>query len=143
MNTTTYIQDAVKGFENLYGGELTEQQRDNLTRACEYAEKIRRIDADRVPEIILARGDHAGGIEVALDDELNLVKILHNFRGAYKDLDEYLCEVYLDELGLTDDSLRAYASLFTDYKEYKRSLEMQGWVFAPNPDHTLTYVFIA
>lgn len=36
MGNPQYIQDAVDGFESLYGEELTGQQRANLVEACEY-----------------------------------------------------------------------------------------------------------
>lgn len=142
MNTT-YIQDAVRGFENLYGEELTEQQRDNLTHACEYGETTQGIDSDLATEIILAWGNRTEDMDVALDNVEKLKTILCNFRGSYEDLSEYLDKTYLDEVGISDPELRSYAAIFTDDKKYQRSLEMHGWVFAPNSDCTSTYVFSA
>ena len=45
MENTQYIHNAVDGFENLYGEELTEQQQRNLVEAVEYGEISLGMDA--------------------------------------------------------------------------------------------------
>ena len=53
MGNPQYIQDAVDGFESLYGEELTGQQRANLVEACEYGEISLGVDADLATDALM------------------------------------------------------------------------------------------
>jgi len=143
MGNPQYIQDAVDNFEDLYGGELTAKQRQNLVEALEYGGISLGMDVDDATEALSVWGDYTGDMERALDDVWELETILLNFDGAGEVLDDYLADKYIIELGITDEALGSYAALFTDFEKYRRHLEYEGWVFAPTQDGTLTYVFTA
>lgn len=143
MGNLQYIQDAVDNFEDLYGEELTEQQRQNLVEALEFGGISLGMDADLATDALMAWGDYTGDMERALDDVGELETLLLNFDGAEEVLDEYLADKYIIELGITDEALGSYAALFTDFEKYRWHLEEEGWVFAPTQDGTLTYVFSA
>lgn len=143
MGNPQYIQDVVDGFENLYGEELTEQQRQNLIEACEYGEVSLGIDADLATEALMAWGDYTGDMDRALDSVGDLKSLLVGFQGATDDLDEYLADKYLEEIGITDEALGSYVALFTSFEKYKRQLEYEGWVFAPLLDGTTFFIFSA
>jgi hypothetical protein len=143
MGNPQYIQDAVDNFEDLYGGELTAKQRQNLVEALEYGGISLGMDVDDATEALSVWGDYTGDMERALDDVWELETILLNFDGAGEVLDDYLADKYIIELGITDEALGSYAALFTDFEKYRRHLEYEGGVFAPTQDGTLTYVFTA
>lgn len=143
MGNPQYIQDAVDNFEDLYGEELTEQQRQNLAEALEYGGISLGVDADLATDALLAWGAYTGDMERALDDVGELKTLLLNFDGAEEVLDEYLADKYIIELGITDEALGSYAALFTDFEKYRRQLEDEDWVFAPASDGTITYIFSA
>lgn len=67
MGSPQYIQDAVDNFEDLYGGELTEQQRQNLVEALEYGGISLGMDVDVATESLSVWGDYTGDMESALD----------------------------------------------------------------------------
>lgn len=143
MGNPQYIQDAVDGFESLYGEELTEQQRQNLVEALEFGDISLGMDADLATDALMAWGDYTGDMERALDDVGELETLLLNFDGAEEVLDEYLADKYLEEIGITEGSLGSYVALFTDFEKYRRQLEDEDWVFAPASDGTITYIFSA
>lgn len=143
MGNPQYIQDAVDNFEDLYGEELTEQQRQNLAEALEYGGISLGVDADLATDALLAWGAYTGDMERALDDVGELKTLLLNFDGAEEVLDEYLADKYIIELGITDEALGSYAALFTDFEKYRWQLEDEDWVFAPASDGTITYIFSA
>lgn len=143
METSQYILNAVDGFENLYGDELTEQQRQNLVEALEFGGISLGMDADFATDALMAWGDYTGDMERALDDVGELKTLLLNFDGEVDDLDEYLADKYLEEIGITDEALGSYAALFTNFEKYKRHLEYEGWQFAPLLDGTTFFVFSA
>ena len=143
MGNTQYIHDAVDNFEDLYGGELTEQQRQNLVEVLEYGEVSLGVDADLATDALMAWGDYTGDMESALDNVEELKTLLLNFDGEVDDLDEYLAGKYLEEIGITDEALGSYVALFTDFEKYQRHLEYEGWRFAPLLDGTTFFVFSA
>lgn len=143
METSQYILNALDGFENLYGEELTEQQRRNLVEACEYGETSLGMDADYSTEVLLVWGDYTGDMERALDNVEDLKTLLLNFVGDVDGLDEYLADKYLEEIGITEEALGSYVALFTSFEKYKRHLEYEGWVFAPLLDGTTFFIFSA
>lgn len=143
MGNPQYIQKAVDNFEDLYGGELTEQQRQNLVEALEYGEISLGMDVDVATESLSVWGDYTGDMESALDNVEELKTLLLNFDGEVNDLDEYLAGKYLEEIGITDEALGSYAALFTDFEKYQRHLEYEGWRFAPLLDGTTFFVFTA
>lgn len=143
MENTQYIHNAVDGFENLYGEELTEQQRRNLVEAVEYGEISLGMDADLATDVLLAWGDYTWNMDRALDNVEDLKTLLLNFAGEADDLDEYLADKYLEEIGITDEALGSYVALFTSFEKYKRHLEYEGWVFAPLLDGTTFFIFSA
>lgn len=67
MGNPQYIQDAVDNFEDLYGGELTEQQRQNLVEALEYGGISLGMDVADATEALSVWGDYTGDMERALD----------------------------------------------------------------------------
>lgn len=140
MENPQYIQDAVDNFEYLYGEELTEQQRLILAEALEYGGLSLGIDVDDATEALMAWGDYTGDMESALDSVADLKTLLLDFNGGVDDLDEYLADKYLEEIGITDEALGSFAALFTDFEKYQWHLECEGWYFVPAPDDT-TYVF--
>ena len=143
MGNSQYIHNAVDGFENLYGEELTEQQRRNLVEAFKFGEISLGVDADFVKDAFTAWGDYTGDMERALDNVEDLKTLLLNFDCEVDDLDEYLADKYLGEIGITDVALGSYVALFTSFEKYKRHLEYEGWVFAPLLDGTTFFVFSA
>lgn len=143
MGNPQYIQDVVSGFENLYGEELTDQQRQNLVEACEYGEISLGIDVDLATEALMVWGDYTGNIGRALDNAGDIKTILFNFAGGYEDLDEYLKNLYIEYLGIQDKALASLALKPLDIGKYRRDLERRGWLFVPRSDGTLTYVFSA
>lgn len=143
MGNPQYIQDAVDGFESLYGEELTRQQRANLVEACEYGEVSLGVDADLATDALMVWGDYTGDMESALDNVEELKTLLLNFDGVVNDLDEYLAGKYLEEIGITDEALGSYAALFTNFEKYQKHLEYEGWRFAPLLDGTTFFVFTA
>ena len=143
MGNTQYIHDAVDNFEDLYGGELTEQQRQNLVETLEYGGISLGMDVDDATEALAVWGDYTGDMESALDNVEELKTLLLNFDGEVDDLDEYLAGKYLEEIGITDEALGSYVTLFTDFEKYQRHLEYEGWRFAPLLDGTTFFVFSA
>lgn len=143
MGNPQYIQDVVDNFEGLYGEELTGQQRANLVEACEYGEISLGVDADLATDALMVWGDYTGDMESALDNVEELKTLLLNFDGEVNDLDEYLAGKYLEEIGITEDSLGSYVALFTNFEKYKKHLEYEGWRFAPLLDDTTFFIFTA
>lgn len=143
MESSQYILNAVDGFENLYGGGLTEQQRQNLVEALEFGGISLGMEADFATDALMAWGDYTGDMERALDSVEDLKTLLLNFDGEVADLDEYLADKYLEEIGITDEALMSYVAPFTSFEKYKMHLEYEVWVFAPLLDGTTFFVFTA
>ena len=143
MGNPQYIQDAVDNFEDLYGEELTDKQRQNLIEACEYGEVSLGMDVDDATEALMAWGDYTGDMDRALDNAGDLKTLLDNFDRDTDDLDEYLTDMYLEDIGVGVEDLGMFVALFTDFEKYKRYLEFEGWVFAPSSDDTTIFVFRA
>lgn len=143
MGNPQYIQDAVDNFEDLYGEELTEQQRQNLVEALEYGGISLGMDVDDATEALSVWGDYTGDMERALDSVADLKTILLNYYGAPYHLGDFLKDLYIESLDLHDVALKSLALKPLDVEEYQRHLEDEGWVFAPTQDGTLTYVFSA
>lgn len=141
MGNPQYIQDAVDNFEDLYGGELTSKQRQNLVEALEYGDISLGVDADLATDALMVWGDYTGDMESALDNVEELKTLLLNFNGEVDDLDDYLAGKYLEKIGITDEALGSYVALFTDFEKYQRYLEYEGWRFAPSLDGTVYHVF--
>lgn len=143
MGNPQYIQDAVDNFEDLYCGELTEQQRQNLVEALEYGGISLGMDVDDATEALSVWGDYTGDMERALDSVGDLKTILLNYYGAHDHLGDFLKDLYIESLDLHDVALKSLALKPLDVEKYQRHLEDEGWVFAPTQDGTLTYVFSA
>ena len=127
----------------MYGEELTEQQRLNLVEAFEYGGISLGMDEDDATEALMAWGDYTGDMERALDSVEDLKTLLLNFDCEVDDLDEYLADKYLGEIGIADDALGSYVALFTNFEKYKKRLEYEGWQFAPLLDGSTFFVFSA
>lgn len=76
MGNPQYIQDAVDNFEELYGEELTEQQRQNLVEALEYGGISLGMDVDGATEALSVGDDYTGDMERALDSVADLKALL-------------------------------------------------------------------
>jgi hypothetical protein len=141
MGNPQYIQDAVDNFEYLYGGELTEQQRQNLVEALEYGEFSLGVDADLATDALMAWGDYTGDMESALDSVGDLKALLDGYLGGYDYLEDFLANWYVESLGLSNSDLASYAAKFLDVEKYRTHLEIDGWVFASYAADTVTHVF--
>ena len=141
METTQYIQDAVDNFEDLYGEELTEQQRQNLVEALEYGGISLGMDVDDATEALSVWGDYTGDMERSLDSVADLKSLLDGYMGGYVDLEDFLENLYIESLGLSGDDLGSFAAKFLDVEKYQTHLETCGWVFASYAADTITHVF--
>lgn len=141
MGNPQYIQDAVDNFEDLYGGELTEQQRQNLVEALEYGEISLGMDVDVATESLSVWGDYTGDMESALDSVADLKALLVGYLGGYDYLEDFLSNWYVESLGLSNSDLASYAAKFLDVEKYQTHLEIDGWVFASYAADTVTHVF--
>lgn len=141
MGNPQYIQDAVDNFEDLYGEELTEQQRQNLVEALEYGGISLGMDVDDATEALSVWGDYTGDMERELDSVADLKALLDVYMGGYDDLEDFLADLYIESLGLSGGDLASYAAKFLDYEKYQTHLEISGWVFASYAADTTTHVF--
>ena len=141
METTQYIQDAVDNFEDLYGEELTEQQRQNLVEALEYGGISLGMDVDDATEALSVWGDYTGDMERSLDSVADLKSLLDGYMGGYVDLEDFLENLYIESLGLSGDDLGSFAAKFLDVEKYQTHLETCGWVFASYAADLTTHVF--
>ena len=141
MGNPQYIQDAVDNFEDLYSGELTEQQRQNLVEALEYGEISLGVDADLATDALMVWGDYTGDMESALDSVGDLKALLDGYLGGYDYLEDFLANWYVESLGLSNSDLASYAAKFLDVEKYQTHLEIDGWVFASYAADTVTHVF--
>ena len=141
MGNPQYIQDAVDNFEDLYGGELTEQQRQNLVEALEYGGISLGMDVDDATEALSVWGDYTGDMERALDSVGDLKALLEGYLGGYDYLEDFLANWYVESLGLSNSDLASYAAKFLDVEKYQTHLEIDGWVFASYAADTVTHVF--
>lgn len=141
MGNPQYIQDAVDNFEDLYGEELTGQQRQNLVEALEYGGISLGMDEDYATEVLSVWGDYTGDMERALDSVADLKALLDGYMGGYDDLEDFLADWYVESLGLANSDLASYAAKFLDVEKYQTHLEIAGWVFASYAADTTTHVF--
>lgn len=141
MGNPQYIQDAVDNFEYLYGDELTEQQRQNLVEALEYGGISLGMDVDDATEALSVYGDYTGDMESELDSVVGLKALLDGYMGGYDDLEDFLADLYIESLGLSNSDLASYAAKFLDVEKYQTHLETEGWVFASYTADTTTHVF--
>nr|DAM33643.1 MAG TPA: hypothetical protein [Caudoviricetes sp.] len=145
MGNPQYIQDAVDNFEDLYGEELTEQQRQNLVEALEYRGISLGMDVDDATEALSVWGDYTGDMERALDSVADLKALLDGYMGGYddlEDLEDFLANWYVESLGLSNSDLASYAAKFLDVERYQTHLETEGWVFASYTADLTTHVFV-
>ena len=141
MGNPQYIQDAVDNFEDLYGEELTEQQRQNLVEALEYGGISLGMDEDDATEALSVWGDYTGDMERALDSVADLKALLDGYMGGYDDLEDFLADLYIKSLGLSGGDLGSFAAKFLDVEKYQTHLETCGWVFASYAADLTTHVF--
>lgn len=141
MGNPQYIQDAVDNFEDLYGEELTEQQRQNLVEALEYGGISLGMDVDDATEALSVWGDYTGDMARSLDSAADLKALLDGYIGGYDDLEDFLVDWYVASLGLSNSDLASYAAKFLDVEKYQTHLETEGWVFASYAADTTTHVF--
>lgn len=141
MGNVNYLQDAVDNFEDMYGEDLTEQQRQNLVEALEYGEISLGMDVDDAAEAFSVWGDYTGDMERALDSVPDLKTLLDGYQGGYDDLEDFLANWYTDVLGLSISELATFAAKFLDVEKYQTHLETEGWVFASYAADTTTHVF--
>lgn len=141
MGNPQYIQDAVDNFEDLYGEELTEQQRQNLGVALEYGGISLGMDEDEATGALSVWGDYTGDMERALDSVADLEALLDGYMGGYDDLEDFLACWFVESLGLANSDLASYAAKFLDVEKYQGHLETEGWVFASYAADTTTHVF--
>lgn len=141
MGNPQYIQDAVDNFEDLYGEELTEQQRQNLVEALEYGGISLGMDEYDATEALSVWGDYTGDMERALDSVADLKALLYGYMGGYDDLEDFLENLYIESLGLSGDDLGSFAAKFLDVEKYQNHLETCGWVFASYAADLATHVF--
>ena len=141
MGNPQYIQDAVDGFESLYGEELTGQQRANLVEALEYGGISLGMDVDEATEVLSVWGDYTGDMECALDSVADLKALLDGYIGGYDDMEDFLLDWYVESLDLSNSDLASYAAKFLDVEKYQTHLETCGWVFASYAADITTHVF--
>ena len=141
MGNPQYIQDAVDNFEDLYGEELTEQQRQNLVEALEYGGLSLGMDVYNATEALSVWGDYTGDMERALDSVADLKALLDGYMGGYDDLEDFLADLYIESLGISNNDLASYAAKFLDVEEFQSHLETSGWVFASYAPDLTTHVF--
>lgn len=141
MGNPQYLQDAVDNFEDLYGEELTEQQRQNLVEALEYGGISLGMDVDDATEALSVWGDYTSDMERALDSAADLKTLLDGYMGGYDDLEDFLANLYVDSLDLSNSDLASYAAKFLDVEKYQTHLEIWGWVFASYAADLTTHVF--
>ena len=141
MGNPQYIQDAVDNFEDLYGEELTEQQRQNLVEALEYGGISLGMDVDDATEALSVWGDYTGDMERTLDSVADLKALLDGYMGGYDDLEDFLANWYVASLGLANSDSASYAAKFLDVEKYQTYLEIWGWVFASYAADLTTHVF--
>ena len=141
MGNPQYIQDAVDNFEDLYGEELTEQQRQNLVEALEYGGISLGMGVDDATEALSVWGDYTGDMDCTLDSVADLKALLDGYMGGYDDLEDFLANLYVESLGLSWGDLASFAAKFLDVEKYQTHLETCGWVFASYAADLTTHVF--
>ena len=133
------IRNEVARFESLYQeryGALTPLQRANLTRAFQYAIEL-GIGLDNSADALMAWGVYTTSIQDMLEDLDIMKRLLFDYDGDHKDLDEYLRELYWRCFHADDPQ----ALRFVDTKAFKDELEYWGWCFALSLDGTVYHVF--
>lgn len=134
-----YIRNEVERFEVLYQdryGALKPLQRANLTRAYQNAVEA-GIGLECPADALMAYGVHTGLTDEMLDDWQVIERLLFDYDGDHKDLDEYIRELYYWFFDINDKQ----ALPFIDTASFKGELECQGYCFAPSLDGNVYHVF--
>lgn len=133
------IRSEVVRFESLYKeryGALTPAQRANLTQAIRHSCGL-GIGVENSAEALMAWGVYTGSIHDMLEDRVLMERLLFDYDGDHKDLDECVREIYSRYFHVDD----AQALRFVDTKAFKDELEYWGWCFAPSLDGTVFFAF--
>lgn len=133
------IRNEVERFEVLYQeryGALKPLQRANLTRAYQNAVEA-GIGLECPADALMAWGVHTGLTNDMLDDWRIIERLLFDYDGDHKELDEYIRELYFHYFDINDKQ----ALPFIDTVAFKDELECQGYCFAPSLDGTVYHVF--
>lgn len=133
------IRNEVARFKKMYQeryGALTHLQQANLTRAIRRAFEL-GIGAENSADALMAWGVYTGSIHDMLNDRVLMERLLFDYDGDHKDLDEYLRELYWRYFHVDDSQ----ALRFVDTKAFKDELEYWGWCFAPSLDGTVYHCF--
>lgn len=133
------IRNEVERFEVLYQercGALSPLQRANLTRAYQNAVEA-GIGLECPADALMAWGVHTGLIDEMLDDWHVIERLLFDYDGDHKELDEYIRELYFHYFDINDKQ----ALLSIDTVAFKDELECWGWCFAPSLDGAVYHVF--
>lgn len=133
------IRNEVARFEVLYQeryGALKPLQRANLTRAYQIAVEY-DIGLECPADALTAWGVHTGLLFDILEDRHAIERLLFDYDGDHKELDEYIREIYSRYFHVDD----AKALRFVDTKAFREELEYWGWCFAPSLDGTMFFAF--
>ena len=133
------IRNEVERFEVLYQeryGALKPLQRANLTRAYQNAVEA-GIGLECPADALMAWGVHTGLTDEMLDDWQVIERLLFDYDGDHKDLDDYIRELYYWFFDINDKQ----ALPFIDTVSFKDELECRGYCFAPSLDGAVYHVF--
>lgn len=133
------IRNEVARFEVLYQeryGALKPLQRANLTRAYQNAVEA-GIGLECPADALVAYGVHTGLTNDMLEDWQVIERLLFDYDGDHKDLDEYIRELYYHYFDISDKQALPYI----DTDSFKGELECRGYCFAPSLDGAVYHVF--
>lgn len=133
------IRTEVERFEVLYQeryGALTPAQRANLTQAIRHSCGL-GIGVENSAESLMAWGVYTGSIHNMLEDRVLMERLIIDYDGDHKDLDELVREIYSRYFHVDD----LQALRFVDTKAFKDELCYWGWCFAPSLDGSVYHVF--
>lgn len=116
--------------------ELTPLQRANITRAYQNAVEA-GIGLECPADALMAWGVYTGLTDEMLDDWQVIERLLFDYDGDHKELDEYIRELYFHYFNINDRQ----ALPFIDTVAFKDELECQGYCFAPSLDGAVYHVF--
>lgn len=85
----------------------------------------------------MAWGVRTGLTNDMLDDWRIIERLLFDYDGDHKELDEYIRELYFHYFDINDKQ----ALPFIDTVAFKGELECRGYCFAPSLDGTVYHVF--
>ena len=133
------IRNEVERFEVLYRdryGALTPAQRANLTHAYQNAVEA-GIGLECPADALMSLGVHTGLTNDMLDDWRIIERLLFDYDGDHKELDEYIRELYFHYFDINDKQALPYI----DTDSFKGELECRGYCFAPSLDGAVYHVF--